>query len=288
MTGLIYVAIIGVWAIVLVPAWLRRHDHMDPERSVDRFSRAMDTLGSRSSFLGKSFQSLVDDEVQVADPEILRPVRPQPSGNSSAAVGRPATGSRSSTPAARRRATLCVLTISALLVMTLAGVGILAPAAIAIPIMLTGGFLVLARQSAVASERMRRSKANPVRGSAPAKSATGSPAVSSRAPGAMGETWEARHAPLPSYVTAPRAAGFPRKIDTVTPGAWTAAAMLEQAQKERLRGERMAKAKAEAIARARAEQAAAEARTRDEEFLDMQRAQAQEHWVVRRGRAVNE
>jgi hypothetical protein len=59
--------------------------------------------------------------------------------------------------------------------------------------------------------------------------------------------------------------------------------MLEQAQKEKLRAERMAQAKAEAIARAKAEQAAAESRSRDEEFLAAQQAQ----WQPRR-RAVNE
>ena len=52
MTGLIYVAIIAVWAVVLVPAWLRRHDHMDSERSVDRFSRSLQALSQRDSVLG--------------------------------------------------------------------------------------------------------------------------------------------------------------------------------------------------------------------------------------------
>jgi hypothetical protein len=59
--------------------------------------------------------------------------------------------------------------------------------------------------------------------------------------------------------------------------------MLERAQQEKIRAERMAAAKAEAIAKAKAEQAAAEARSRDEEFLAAQQAQ----WQPRR-RAVNE
>jgi hypothetical protein len=101
--------------------------------------------------------------------------------------------------------------------------------------------------------------------------------------GATGATWEARATPLPSYVTAPPASEFPRVIDTATPGAWTAAAMLERAQQEKVRAERMAAAKAEAIARAKAEQAAAEARSRDEEYLATEAAQ----WQPRR-RAVNE
>ncbi len=107
----------------------------------------------------------------------------------------------------------------------------------------------------------------------------------------MGATWEARPTTLPTYVTAPRAAEFPRVIDTATPGAWTAAAMLERAQQQKAHAERMAAAKAEAIARAQAEQAAAEARSRDEAYLDDQSAawSAQDPTVpVFRPRAVNE
>ena len=35
---------------------------------------------------------------------------------------------------------------------------------------------------------------------------------------------------LPTYVTAPRATRMPRVIDLTTPGAWTGAAMVEQAR----------------------------------------------------------
>ena len=52
VTGLIYVAIIAVWAVVLVPTWLRRHDHLDSTRSVDRFSRSLQALAQRDSILG--------------------------------------------------------------------------------------------------------------------------------------------------------------------------------------------------------------------------------------------
>lgn len=80
-------------------------------------------------------------------------------------------------------------------------------------------------------------------------------------------------------------------IDTATPGAWTAAAMLERAQQQKARAERMAAAKAEAIARAKAEQAAAEARSRDEEYLAAQSAAWEAHDTtipIYRQRAVNE
>ena len=67
--------------------------------------------------------------------------------------------------------------------------------------------------------------------------------------------------------------------------------MLERAQQQRARTERMAAAKAEAIARAKAEQAAAEARSRDEEFLAQQSSGWQAEGTATpfyRPRAVNE
>ena len=47
MTGLIYVVIIALWAAVLIPIWLRRHDQISEVRSTARFSSAMNKLGSQ-------------------------------------------------------------------------------------------------------------------------------------------------------------------------------------------------------------------------------------------------
>ena len=44
MTGVIYLAIIALWAAVLIPIWLRRND-ADEIRAVDRFEGAMSALG---------------------------------------------------------------------------------------------------------------------------------------------------------------------------------------------------------------------------------------------------
>src|SRR4051812_11101329 len=38
-----------MWAVVLVPMWLRRHDAATESRSVDRFSTAMRTLSRRTT-----------------------------------------------------------------------------------------------------------------------------------------------------------------------------------------------------------------------------------------------
>lgn len=45
VTGLIYVVIIALWAAVLIPIWLRRHDQISEVRSTARFSSAMKSLG---------------------------------------------------------------------------------------------------------------------------------------------------------------------------------------------------------------------------------------------------
>jgi len=48
VTGLVYVAIVALWAAVLIPMWLRRHDD-DQARRLDRHRSAMGTLASFSA-----------------------------------------------------------------------------------------------------------------------------------------------------------------------------------------------------------------------------------------------
>lgn len=48
-SGLIYAVIVVLWAVVLVPMWMRRHDSETEVRSVDRFTHAMGTLSRRAS-----------------------------------------------------------------------------------------------------------------------------------------------------------------------------------------------------------------------------------------------
>jgi uncharacterized membrane protein len=47
--GLIYAVIVVLWAVVLLPMWLRRHDEVTESRSVDRFQGAMRPLSRRAS-----------------------------------------------------------------------------------------------------------------------------------------------------------------------------------------------------------------------------------------------
>ncbi|MGB8020315.1 MAG: hypothetical protein WCF04_03730, partial [Candidatus Nanopelagicales bacterium] len=289
MTALIYVAIIAVWAVVLVPAWLRRHDHLDPERTVDRFTRSMQTLAARPTVLGIPLPEPDRRPRSDESAEVVTVRRPSKSSTRwGKPVGRsdqaPARAGRSAPhPAQRRgpaqggkrrrarrpRAVTIRRVVLLLLVASLAAVGglviagVILPLALSIPGALFFLFLLLTRVQ-VRARRRRRAARSP---QAKALRQDPEPTVRGTASRPQGGTWEARSAPLPTYVTAPPAPGFPRVIDRTTPGAWTAAAMLERAQQEKLHAERMAAAKAEAVARARAEQAAAEARSRDEEYL---------------------
>lgn len=47
LTGLVYLIVIALWAVILVPRWLRRHDRSAELRSSMRFDRAMQTLSRR-------------------------------------------------------------------------------------------------------------------------------------------------------------------------------------------------------------------------------------------------
>ncbi len=295
MTGLIYVGIIAVWAVVLVPAWLRRHDHRDPERSVDRFSRSLQVLSQRDSVLGIPLHSSSADGRESGEerpdvaPEILRIRREDVSAMGARVSGMIARPSSKSThsAAARRRVVLAVLSVGLVVVAGLVAAGVLLPVALAAPSVLLVAFVAAARHQVRTAQRRRTVRGQHV----PAARPVAMRPQERVHPTQASPTWEARPTTLPTYVTAPPAAEFPRVIDTATPGAWTAAAMLERAQQQKARAERMAAAKAEAIARAKAEQAAAEARSRDEEFLAQQSAawQAQDTSApVYRPRAVNE
>lgn len=49
LTGLVYAAVVIMWAVVLVPQWLRRHDRDSARRTTLTFHRAMATLERRRS-----------------------------------------------------------------------------------------------------------------------------------------------------------------------------------------------------------------------------------------------
>ena len=49
VTGFIYAVIVALWAAVLIPIWLKRHDQISEVRSSARFSSAMHSLGEQAT-----------------------------------------------------------------------------------------------------------------------------------------------------------------------------------------------------------------------------------------------
>ncbi len=248
-SGLLYAAIIGMWALVLVPMWLRRHDEAQESKSADRFARAMGTLrrGDAGSIGGGAAR------------EVLMPGRPRSVRETQVLVTNAgAELSPAAAAAGRRRRVLGVLGVLLVGWLVLALLHTVPRWTVTIPVLLVGGFLVVARRQVALAADLRRRQARRVtlaeaaraaearygagegrarRGGrvvAPAPVASTMAAVShidvpvERV--AVTDSWHAVPTTLPTYVTAPRATTMPRVIDLTTPGSWSGAAMVEQAR----------------------------------------------------------
>lgn len=255
-----------MWAVVLVPMWLRKHDENNESRSVDRFSRA---LGSLSSRLDRG------DRHDGADTVVIAARGKVPAGRAVLMPGRPAgaqdhqvtvfgsaraTGARPRRavgPATRRRR-LIVGSLLVTLLVLVAGLLHRVPLwAAAVPALITMGLLVTARRQVARTaemgrrrarrtvlseaarlaeaERLRAARAGAARVDAGAarSDVAAEPAFASPAPPAVADSWDAVPTTLPTYVTAPAATRVPRVIDRTTPGSWSGAAMLDQARSTR-------------------------------------------------------
>ncbi len=242
-----------MWALVLVPMWLRRHDEAQQTKSADRFARAMGSLrrGNAAS------------QDSPGGREILMPGRPASVRDTQVHV----TGSRNAPSAAAVAAArrLRVLAVLGVLLVGWTVVALLHKVprwSIAVPALLVVGFLVVARrQVALASDIKRRQvrratlaeaarTAEARYGATEGRARRGGRAVDSpsvaeqrhvaafasavevpvASASADTSAWHAVPTTLPMYVTAPRATKTPRVIDLTTPGSWSGAAMVEQAR----------------------------------------------------------
>lgn len=232
-SGLIYAVIVGMWALVLVPMWVRRHDATSETRSMDRFSTAMRILSRRT-------QPRPDQRY------VVLPGRPERTADVRA-------GSLDATLPARQRARLaaarrrnCALLLLVMLVLVTEALLGVAPWW---ALVLVGGLSLLylahlrhqavkareidrRRRAALRSAAARRGRADAVdRLGARHERASRDEAVPGPVPSAVDEVfdreaqeWDPVPVPLPSYVTAPVARRPSRVIDLTTPGSWTAAA----------------------------------------------------------------
>ena len=224
---MIYAMVVGLWALFLLPMWLRNHEHENEGRQVDRFRQAMTQLSQPQT---EVVSSTAHKQVQVKR-----------------AVRAGTTATVPLTPAARRRRVLAVLSGLQLLglVVSSLGAGIVA---VLVPAALIGAFLTLAR-SQVRREHERAMGASAsdsaedvptpnafARALAAARAArrpvVRTPDVVEQAPAAptveAPASWQPVRTSAPSYVSAPAATAVPRAIDAA--GGWTGSAMVEAAR----------------------------------------------------------
>ncbi len=229
-SGLILLGIAGAWLAVLVPMALRSHDASKAITSADRWSDAMRVL-SRREQQGRGATRSVVVPRRAATP-------------SAATAGVPL--------AVRRLRVLLTLGGLALvtLLMTVLGLGWALVPHLLLDALAIAYVAHLRAQAVRKAERQIRSAARPgprpLWSDAPVRIAgipdrmparAEAPPAASRyvepQPGAIGPAWTAPPVPVPTYVTAPMAPPrAPVTVDLTTPGAWSAAAEIEQVSAE--------------------------------------------------------
>jgi hypothetical protein len=241
---------IGMWALVLVPMWLRRHDEAKETKSADRFARAMGTLRR-------------DTAPQTAGThrDVVMPARPSSVRDAQVTVNGPERSPGAAAAERRRRVLLALMGLLVVWTVVTVLTHRLPTWTIAVPAVLVVGFLGVARRQVSLAADLRRRQARRVTLADAARAAearygdsgdTGgtarrggrvvdpapshepvheTPAAVARSVvGASSGSWTAVPTTLPTYVTAPRATRMPRVIDLTTPGSWNGAAMVEQAR----------------------------------------------------------
>jgi hypothetical protein len=257
MTGLIGLAIIAIWLVVLVPMWLNRHEADDASRSVDTFSTAMRVLSRRSAASGDrryvvmprrdNWGLTVDNHPDAGAGRRVSPLR-----RSLQVTG---VGSRERLLARRRRNALVLGAAIVLLGLT-AALGISSWWYELAVDLAAAGYVIHLRNEAIRARELRHRRlaraarlaapAEPARAEARAETAQRRrppvepfvgpdqvlPPVPVSATGTEnGSRWEPVPVPLPTYVSKPvvarPAASAPRAdvesttIDLTKPGEWT-------------------------------------------------------------------
>lgn len=147
VTGLLYAAIVVVWAIFLVPMALRRHDRAARNRSVERFSSAMRVLSRTDS----SSRSTSSGRVVVAPSRAVDrasgPLQVQPdTPDTGSSVRGPSSRVAAKKAMARRRRVLALLAGATVLVGCFSAFGLLPWWSCAAPLLLVTIFVWVARR----------------------------------------------------------------------------------------------------------------------------------------------
>lgn len=196
MTGLLYFIVIAMWAVVLVPIYLKKHDRRALEREVEK---------SDAGLVMPKWHFASRTPATFQEKAFIR----------------------------RRRVFMGLLTT--LVATFVAGLtGNISIYWTAVPTMLNLGFVMAASNAATREQTQQRRRARtavPTHSpSAQVSTRAAEPAkpiikVNEEKP----RTWKPVETPLPAYVTAQRAANYTRALEADRP--WTSQEMLEQAAK---------------------------------------------------------
>ena len=256
-SGLIYAAIIVMWALYFIPRWLRRHEELSESRSVEKFEHSMRVLSRREPTADKRY--------------IVMPPKPEPAVSSASAASQGSSGRSgrsgrssdvgSSSPPAprrsvrrkssktyRRRRVLVALVLLSLVVAAATPFtpvpwwgSLVGAAAILLDLahlrVQTRRRHELTRTRHAVRKRLRsrlrrvdsadrlteaRQLLAERRAAAEAERVEAERAAREAARRAA-EGWQPTPVPLPTYVTKPVAPRASRPIDRTKPGAWTEA-----------------------------------------------------------------
>jgi hypothetical protein len=242
-SGLIYAAIIVMWALYFIPRWLRRHEELSESRSVEKFDHAMRILSRRDP---------TPDQRYIVMPPKPEPAAPAARKATSAPVPearRPARSTRRPSRTFRRRRVLAAL---ALLTLIVAAATPFTPAPWWGPLVAVLVTLVYLAHLRVQQRRRReltrtrhavrkrlRSRlrrvdsaerlvearellaARRTAAEADRVAAEGVARKAARRDAERADGWAPTPVPLPTYVTKPVAPRVGRPIDLTHPGAWS-------------------------------------------------------------------
>lgn len=163
MSAVILAVIVIMWAVVLVPMWLRRHDAATESRSVDRFSAAMRVLSRRQPASGTARYVLMPRRQAAAAVHVSGAAVPRPARAASA----PKAPRRKPSLAVRRRRVLLALLGVASLTFILAFSGVVSWVLQLVIDLIVVSFIVHLRTQARRSAALARDRRRPSTGATP-------------------------------------------------------------------------------------------------------------------------
>jgi hypothetical protein len=250
-SGLIYAAIIVMWALYFIPRWLRRHEELSESRSVEKFDHAMRILSRRDPTPDQRYIVMPAKPEPAAAPRRRSSARvPQARSPQAAPSARARSQGRSSMTVRRRRVLAAFVLITVLVAVSTP----LSPlpwwaavlAVLATLVDLAHLRMQERRRREVTRTRhavRKRVRSRLHRADSAERLAEARQLLAERRAAAEAERveaewaaheaarrdaeraagWQPTPVPLPTYVTKPVAPRASRPIDLTKPGAWTEA-----------------------------------------------------------------